>query len=74
MTPDFDLRSLIATGGVLNYGRYSNIDTDYLIEQARAQGTDEAKQALYTQLLNEMPIVPIAFIRDQVAVRSNLMT
>lgn len=74
MTPDFDLRSLIATGGVLNYGRYSNIDTDYLIEQARAQGTDEAKQALYTQLLNEMPIVPIALIRDQVAVRSNLMT
>ncbi|MDR3765782.1 MAG: ABC transporter substrate-binding protein [Butyricicoccus sp.] len=73
MTPDFDLRSLIATGGALNYGQYSNIDTDYLIEQARALGTDEAKQTLYTQLLNEMPIVPIAFIRDQVAVRSKLI-
>lgn len=74
MTPDFDLRSLIATGGALNYGRYSNIDTDYLISEARAQGTDEARQTLYTQLLNEMPVAPIAFIRDQVAVRSNRMT
>ena len=73
MTPDFDLRSLISTGGQLNYGRYSNLDTDYLILEARAQGTDEARQTLYTQLLSEMPIAPIAFIRDQVAVRSNLI-
>lgn len=74
MTPDFDLRSLIGTGGALNYGLYSNQDTDYLINEARAQGTDQAWQTLYTQLLNEMPIVPIAFIRDQVAIRSKLVT
>ncbi len=74
MTPDFDLRSLIGTSGALNYGGYSNRDTDYLIEQAREQGTDEAKQTLYTQLLTEMPVAPVAFVRDQVALRSNLMT
>ena len=74
MTPDFDLRGLAGTAGSLNYGGYSSQDTDWLIETARAQGTDEAWQTLYTQLKNEMPIVPIAFIRDQVVVRSGLFS
>ena len=74
MSPDFDLRSLIGTAGALNYGKYSSRDTDWLIQEARAQGTDASRQTLYTQLLNEMPIVPVAFIRDQVVVRSGLIT
>lgn len=74
MAPDFDLRALIGTAGAINFGKYSNQDTDLLIQEARAQGTDEAEQTLYTQLLNEVPIAPIAFIRDQVVVRSGLIT
>lgn len=74
MMPDFDLRSLVCTGGLLNYGRYSNFETDNQVQNARAVGTAEAKQALYTQLINETPIAPIAFIRDQVVVRSGLIT
>ena len=74
MSPDFDLRSLVGTAGALNYGKYSSRDTDWLIQEARAQGTDASRQTLYSQLLNEMPIVPVAFIRDQVVVRSGLIT
>ena len=71
MTPDFDLRSLIMTGGALNYGRYSNAQTDQLVIDARA---DEAnKTQLYTHFLAEMPIIPVAFAKDQVVVRSNLI-
>lgn len=73
MTPDFDLRSLIMTGGALNYGGYSNIQTDQLVIQAREVGIDDAKTQLYTHLLAEMPIVPVAFAKDQVIIRSNLI-
>lgn len=73
MTPDFDLRALLCTDGALNFGRYSSLDTDWLVEAMRREGTDEARENLYNQLLREMPIVPIAFIRDQVAMRSNLI-
>lgn len=71
MTPDFDLRSLIMTGGALNYGRYSNAQTDQLVIDARAD--DANKTQLYTHFLAEMPIIPVAFAKDQVVVRSNLI-
>lgn len=73
MMPDFDLRQLIGTNGALNFGRYTSQDTDWLVQLMREQGTDEARENLYSQLLREVPIAPIAFIRDQVAVRSNLI-
>lgn len=73
MTPDFDLRSLIMTGGALNYGRYSNAQTDQLVMDTRASGLEETKTQLYTHFLAEMPIIPIAFAKDQVVVRSNLI-
>lgn len=58
----------------MNYGKYSNQDTDWLIQQMRAAGTEEARETLNTQFLKEMPIAPIAFTRDQVVVRSGLIT
>lgn len=73
MTPDFDLRSLIMTGGALNYGRYSNAQTDQLVINARTSELEDAKTQLYNYLLAEMPIIPIAFAKDQVIVRSNLI-
>ena len=74
MSPDFDLRALIGAAGAMNYGKYSNQDTDWLIQQMRAAGTEEARETLNTQFLKEMPIAPIAFTRDQVVVRSGLIT
>lgn len=73
MTPDFDLRQLISANGALNFGRYVNPYTDSLVQLVREQGTDEARENLYHQFLQDMPIAPIAFIRDQVAVRANLI-
>lgn len=73
MTPDFDLRSLIMTGGNLNYGGYSNIQTDQLVVQARETAGDDAKSQLYQHFMNETPIAPVVFAKDQVIIRSNLI-
>lgn len=73
MMPDFDLRQLICTGGTLNFSGYTDQGTDWLVQLMREQGTDEARQNLYAQLLQEMPIAPIAFVRDQIAVRSGVI-
>lgn len=73
MTPDFDVRSLIMTGGSLNYGRYSNAQTNQLVVMAREDLTGESKNKFYEHFLEEMPIVPLAFAKDQVILRSNLI-
>ena len=45
-----------------------------LLHPPDAQTTEEARETLNTQFLKEMPIAPIAFTRDQVVVRSGLIT
>lgn len=64
LTADWDMRSLIATGGSLNYGGYANADTDALLKAAMAaEGGDReaALLALCQQLQQECPILPICF-------------
>ncbi|MGE4548032.1 MAG: ABC transporter substrate-binding protein [Intestinibacillus sp.] len=76
LSPDFDVRPLIGTGGALNYGGSANSMTDTLIDQMRAAGGDSrvsAQQNFYQQFLNTMPILPIAFTRGQVIARGGLI-
>lgn len=76
MLPDYDVRSLIMTGGALNYGGYTNWYTDQAVVGYRSASWGDpagAKNAYYEQFLAEMPIIPLGFIRDQVAVRSGLI-
>ncbi len=76
MTADFDLRPLIGTGGALNYSAYSNGLTDAALQQLRtASGStlEGLQQTLYEQLLSTMPIIPVAFLRGQIALRSGLI-
>ena len=64
LTADWDLRSLVGTGGSLNYGGYTNADTDALIKAALAADESDraaALLALYQQLQQECPILPICF-------------
>lgn len=70
MTPDFDLRPLLFQDGDLNYGAYSNEDTESAIEAAR-RGENVA--ALYQWLLEEMPLIPIAFEKGQLLIRQGLI-
>lgn len=76
LSPDFDIRPLIGTGGALNYGDCANSLTDTLIAQMRATGGDgktQAQQNFYLQFLNTMPILPVAFTRGQVIARGGLI-
>lgn len=76
MTPDFDLRTLLMTGGSLNYGRGSDAALDAKITALRGASQDtlaQAEQSLNEYLLANMPILPLAFERNQVILRSGLL-
>jgi len=70
MTPDFDLRPLLFKDGDLNYGAYDNEDTESVIEAAR-RGENVAM--LYQWMLEEMPLIPIAFEKGQLLIRQGLI-
>ncbi len=64
LTADWDLSALVATGGPLNYGAYSNAQTDALLESylsAPEEGRAEAMEALCRQLREDAPLLPVAF-------------
>lgn len=71
MTPDFDLRSMLLSDGVLNYGGYNSEEMQTALSLARA---GEDTRAFYELFLEEMPIVPIAFLRQQIVIRRGLVT
>lgn len=76
LSPDFDTRPLIGTGGILNYGGCQNPVTDQLYAQMRAAGGENklaAQRAFYEQFVHTMPIIPIAFTRGQVIARGGLI-
>lgn len=64
LTPDFDLTTLVGTGGGLNYGGWSSGATESYLSAFRAsQGTGRqaAASALYRHLCQQVPIAPICF-------------
>lgn len=61
---DFDLTALLGVGGELNYGRWTQGETQTLLEafrQAQAPQKAEAATALYSHLAQQAPIAPICF-------------
>lgn len=65
LTADWDLTSLIGTGGSLNYGGYTNTVTDGLLQSFAAAGDRSyAARQLYAHLLTTAPIAPICFQQD----------
>lgn len=70
LMPDFDLRPLLMTGGSLNFGGYSSPDMESTLLVARKSGD---MSAFYKQFAEEMPFIPIAFERNQVVIRKNLV-
>lgn len=77
LSPDFDLRALLMSGGSLNYGRITDATLDSKIMSMRTAGTaerEQAEDAFYEYFLGQMPILPLAFERNQVIVRSGLLT
>lgn len=70
LTADFDLRPLLSSGGSLNYGGYSSEAMSSAIADMRS---GDNVVGFYQTFLGEMPIVPIAFERDQIIIRRGLI-
>ena len=64
LTADFDLTALIAAGGSLNYGGYSDSEAAQLLQAYRAasgQGRDLSARRLYERLAEEPPFAVLCF-------------
>ncbi len=64
LTPDFDLRPLVGTGGAINYGGISDTRLDNLLSAYMAAGAEDLPTAatrLWSRLCNQAYILPIGF-------------
>lgn len=66
LSADFDISRLIRTGGSLNYGRYSSIDTDACIDAFNAETLRKSDETLrfYNNFVLQVPIAPILFKKN----------
>lgn len=70
MTADFDLSSLISSHGERNFSGYYDGDMEDAIQQwasASAEEAAEARKAYLSCFAEQMPLLPIAFERAQIA-------
>ncbi len=78
LTADFDLTSLVGTGGSLNYGGWHSAETDSLLSVLRAARGDEARKqaasALYAHLAEKCVLVPLCFKNYSVLTRWGSIT
>ena len=62
LTADWDVSPLLATGGSLNYGGWSDLRCDQLLEVCRSSADRKtALNTLYRYLQNQSPILPVCF-------------
>lgn len=74
LTADWDLRPLLATGGSLNYGGWSNEATNSLLAAfASAVDRAAAMEALCTHLQQQVPLIPVCFKSTSVLVQTGVV-
>ena len=61
LTADWDLHALLSSAGSLNYGRWSNEETDRLLELYAHAGESSAMAELCAHLKEAAPILPVCF-------------
>ena len=61
LTADWNVAPLVGTGGALNYGGYSDPETDAAIRSFLADESAETSAALCARLAEESPILPLMF-------------
>lgn len=69
LTADWDVSALIGTGGALNYGGWSAVDTDAMLEAYRTGGEAE-RENLYQHLGEAVPLIPVCFQSDALLTHS----
>lgn len=61
LTADWNVTSLVGTGGALNYGKFSDSDTDAALRAFLSNEDSATAAELCAQLAEQAPILPIAF-------------
>ena len=75
LTADWDLSSLLGAGGSLNYGGWSDPQTDQLLSAyAAAEDRSAAMEALCTRLADQAPILPVCFSTSSVLYQAGVIT
>ena len=75
LTADWDLASLVGTGGSLNYGGWSDSKTDQLLAAyAAAEDRASAMEALCVRLSEQAPILPVCFSATSVLYQTGTVT
>ncbi|SFP03432.1 ABC-type transport system, substrate-binding protein [Oscillibacter sp. PC13] len=73
LTADWNLKALLGTAGSLNYGRWSDAQTDLLLTAyASSSARKAAMQALCAYLQQQMPIAPVCFKSTSVLVQTGV--
>ena len=74
LTADWDISPLLASGGALNYGGWSDLQCDQLLEACRsAVDRENALHTLCRYLQNQAPILPICFKTVSALYESNVL-
>ena len=75
LTADWDLSPLVGTGGALNYGGWSDPQTDQLLA-AYASASDRAAalEALCARLADQAPIIPLCFGASSVLYQTGVVS
>ena len=69
LTADWDISALVGTGGSLNYGQWSAVDTDAILGAYQAGGGTEAYH-LYQHIKETVPFIPVCFKNDSLLTHS----
>jgi len=74
LSADWNLTPLLATGGALNYGRYSDATLDLLLQEySAASDRTSAMHGICSYLKKQAPILPICFKRVSVLTQSGVI-
>ncbi len=73
LTADWDLRRLMATGGSLNYGGFSDATTNALLAEFSSSGTSASAQRLCQQYRQQMPFLAVCFKSTSVLVQEDVV-
>lgn len=74
LTADWDLTSLLAADGALNYSGWADPQTDLLLETyAAASDRSAALEALCKHLQSQAPILPVCFKSTSVLMQANVL-
>ena len=74
LTADWDLSSLLSTGGALNYGGWTDAETDGLLAAyGAAENRPAAMEALCARLQQQAPILPVCFKSTSVLTQAGVL-